>query len=93
MEFRRDASMLNVSRKGPRAGVRGCGWGGDAGPPCSLGPGGRLASLPGFRCLCVGGWGGLRQPPPRGGGGFGTTVSIPSTHGLGRTSCPTSTRG
>lgn len=61
MEFRRDASMLNVSVQGTDAGR----WGGvgDTGPSLSGGPSRRLALL-GIRCLC---WGGLRLhlPCPR----------------------------
>lgn len=53
MEFRRDASMLNVSMQETDAGRLG--WVGDTGLSLSLCPSRRLALLR-IRCLC---WGGL----------------------------------
>ena len=93
MEFRRDASMLNVSsRQGPRA------WGGvgDTGLPLSLGPSRRLGptwSQVSVRAKAAAApalpWPG----PAWGQGGHGAAASAPSALGFGRTSCPTSTRG
>lgn len=94
MEFRRDASMLNVSsRWGPSAGGR-VGGGGhrtapQLGPPQEAWPHLELGACRGRLLLhlhCPG----LARP---GGGGPGATPSGPSALGLGRMSCPTSTRG
>lgn len=92
MEFRRDASMLNVSSKRPCAGG---GVGGtrlllSLGPSRRLGPTWSQVSVPGKAAAAPA----LPWPGPAWGqGGHGAAASVPSALGFGRTSCPTSTRG